>query len=365
MKSEIFLIKDNGELVELSQKNYDSEGLLQEILARYPKLIPGEQINELNPRKWIFISREVSIPDSESSGGRWSIDHLFLDQDGIPTLIEVKRSTDTRIRREVVGQMLDYAANASSFWSVEDIRALYEIKCSNDSLNIEETLESHLNPDCTYEEYWEKVKKNLEVGKLRLLFVADKIPYELKKIVEFLNEEMNKIEVLAVEIKQYVGKDQKTMVPRVIGQTAKTQEKKTGSSINKRKVWNREIFLEEILSSLSSNKSDVLKTILKFCENIGKIKWGTGSTYGSFGLVIESISNRTLFTIFTNGEVAINLGWLNETKKMKEYRDNLYILLKKDFLIKKDQKYPRIKPDDLFLKQDAFIKAIENLLSVN
>ena len=77
---------------------------------------------------------------------------------------------------------------------------------------------------------------------------------------------MNKIEVLAVEIKQYVGKDQKTMVPRVIGQTAKTQEKKTGSSINKRKVWNREIFLEEILSSLSSNKSDVLKTILKFCE---------------------------------------------------------------------------------------------------
>jgi hypothetical protein len=34
-----------------------------------------------------------------------------FDQNAVPTLVEVKRSSDTRIRREVVGQMLDYAAN--------------------------------------------------------------------------------------------------------------------------------------------------------------------------------------------------------------------------------------------------------------
>ena len=42
------------------------------------------------------------IPGNEDGAGRWSVDHLFLDQDAIPTLVEVKRSTDTRIRREVV-----------------------------------------------------------------------------------------------------------------------------------------------------------------------------------------------------------------------------------------------------------------------
>ncbi|MCO6480232.1 MAG: hypothetical protein J5I94_26570 [Phaeodactylibacter sp.] len=47
------------------------------------------------------------------------MDHLFVDQDAIPTLVEVKRSTDTRIRREVVGQILDYAANAALFWPIE------------------------------------------------------------------------------------------------------------------------------------------------------------------------------------------------------------------------------------------------------
>jgi hypothetical protein len=60
------------------------------------------------------------------SGNRWSVDHLFLDQDAVPTIVEVKRSTDTRIRREVVGQMLDYAANAVVYWPVEAIRAEFE-----------------------------------------------------------------------------------------------------------------------------------------------------------------------------------------------------------------------------------------------
>jgi hypothetical protein len=44
----------------------------------------------------------------------------------VPTLVEVKRSSDTRIRREVVGQMLDYAANAVVYWPLERLRATFE-----------------------------------------------------------------------------------------------------------------------------------------------------------------------------------------------------------------------------------------------
>ena len=60
-----------------------------------------------------------AYPARRKSGDRWSADHLFLDQDGIPTLVEVKRRKDTRIRREVVGQMLEYAANAVVYWSLD------------------------------------------------------------------------------------------------------------------------------------------------------------------------------------------------------------------------------------------------------
>ena len=50
-----------------------------------------------------------------------------------------------------------------------------------------------------------------------MVFVADIIPPELQRIVEFLNGQMDPAEVLAVEIKQFVGSDIQTLVPRVIG----------------------------------------------------------------------------------------------------------------------------------------------------
>jgi len=82
------------------------------LLARFPALLAGDQMNSASPRRFLLIDREQPIASEPGGPERWSLDHLFLDQDGMPTLVEVKRSTDTRIRREVVGQMFDYAANA-------------------------------------------------------------------------------------------------------------------------------------------------------------------------------------------------------------------------------------------------------------
>src|ERR1700676_3122460 len=112
MSGGIFLIQGNDELVEMKEQPYDTEAVLQELLAKYPNLLAGDQMDATAPRRWLLISREMGVPGEEDGSDRWSLDHLFLDQDAIPTLIEVKRSSDTRIRREVVGQMLDYAANA-------------------------------------------------------------------------------------------------------------------------------------------------------------------------------------------------------------------------------------------------------------
>ncbi|MEH2299146.1 MAG: hypothetical protein V7K88_08890 [Nostoc sp.] len=126
MSGGIYLIQDNCRLVEMKEEPYESEDGLQKLLADYPSLLAGEQIDSAAPRRWLLVLREIAIPDSEDSAGRWALDHLFLDQDGIPTIVEVKRSSDTRIRREVVGQMLDYAANAVLYWSIEKIRAQFE-----------------------------------------------------------------------------------------------------------------------------------------------------------------------------------------------------------------------------------------------
>ena len=42
-----------------------------------------------------------------------------------------------------------------------------------------------------------------------MVFVADQIPNEVKRIIEFLNEQMDPAEVLGLEIKQYVNDEER------------------------------------------------------------------------------------------------------------------------------------------------------------
>lgn len=86
----IFLIHDKDTLVEMSEAPYEKEDYLQSILEDYPKLLVGDQMDGEKPRRWLLISREMPVPDKEDAAGRWAFDHLFLNQDGIPTLMEVK-----------------------------------------------------------------------------------------------------------------------------------------------------------------------------------------------------------------------------------------------------------------------------------
>jgi hypothetical protein len=103
------------------------------------------------------------------------------------------------------------------------LRARFEESHENPEEGLTDFLED-LGGDT--EQFWWKVKTNLQAGKVRLIFVADEISAELRRVVGFLNTQMDPAEVLAVEIKQYVGGKLKTLVPRVMGQTVEAQQKK-------------------------------------------------------------------------------------------------------------------------------------------
>ena len=45
MSGGIYLIRNDEQLVEMSQRAYDSEDLLQGLLAKYPNLLAGNQMN--------------------------------------------------------------------------------------------------------------------------------------------------------------------------------------------------------------------------------------------------------------------------------------------------------------------------------
>ena len=49
MSSGVFVIQKDGSLVEMNQQVYDSEEVLQKLLAEYPNLLAGNLIDEENP----------------------------------------------------------------------------------------------------------------------------------------------------------------------------------------------------------------------------------------------------------------------------------------------------------------------------
>lgn len=300
MNPGIFLIQEDGDLVEMNETPPYSEDLLQTWLEKYPSLLAGHQIDPSAPRRWLLIERECGVPSEEGGGGRWSADHLFLDQDAIPTIVEVKRSANTQIRREVVGQMLDYAANAVVYWPVERIRERF---AKTHGLVADEKLDEFLDGRMEAEDFWQLANENLKKKKVRLLFVADEIPTELQRIVEFLNEQMDPTEVLAVEIKQFVGGAQTGLVPRVIGRTAEAITKKTSSSAHA--AISAEKFFEALAENCLPQEIEVAKQILKWSEKSASyVKWRSKS----FAPYFESDSSHAYIPtgVSVDGTVGIN-----------------------------------------------------------
>jgi hypothetical protein len=281
VNGKIFALRDGEGITELTQTPYENEDLFQSLIEKHPEILAGEQINPENPRQWVLISREMGVSLDDGIG---RLDHLYIDQDGIPTFLEVKRGTDTRIRREVVGQMLDYAANGTQFWPIKDIRDAYE-------RNIVDGETATLSDIGVQDEetFWQTVDMNLRNGKVRLLFVADIIPTSLQAIIEFLNKQMRDTEVYGLEIKQYVGKDgQKTLVPNLIGRTASAVQMKRGET--KQKYASRNEFFDSVEIP---RVKELYTNLFAFADKHGH-KIGMGTAGFSFSIVGANKKTNTL-----------------------------------------------------------------------
>ncbi|MCC5898252.1 MAG: hypothetical protein JJU32_10100 [Phormidium sp. BM_Day4_Bin.17] len=302
----IYLIQDDEQLVEMSEQAYESEEQLQELLETYPNLLAGDQIDTALPRYWLLVRRETPIPTEEDGAARWSVDRLFIDQNAIPTLVEVKRIDNSRIRQEVIGQMLDYAANASIYWPIDTIVSQFETNCREQGRDPEEVFEEFLGEDANEERFWQKVKTHLQAGKIRLVFVADRIAPELRRVVEFLNEQVDPAEVLALEVKQYADhfpEALRLLVPRVLGQTAEARLKKS-SATRERRRWDETSFFPEFASRRGEEEAAVARKIYAWAQEKMphvEVQWGKGDNYGGFGVYFKDSRGKIGAELFNIG----------------------------------------------------------------
>ena len=338
MAGKIYLINNDDELVEINEKKHTRELDFQDIIKTHPDLIPGDQIDSEDPRRWLFVGEEVHFPTL--GGGDIRLDLLFLDQDGIPTLVEMKKSDNKELKREVASQILEYGANILLSMDARNLRKMVE---ENNDISIRE----FLNKEIKEEEFWEKVYNNLNADKIRLLIIADEIPNRLQNILEFINRNMDSVEILSVEIKQYTKDNETTLVSRVLGQSIEAQMKKSGKTTGEPLLNENNIY-----EKLDQYGKDFFYNLFKFSKKEQlKINWGTK------GFSINVPINGTNVSIFrgytklaANGQHIVSTSGAIKNK----VKDGEKIL---DEYVKE-----MIKLDGFYEAGDGFIYKIEKLL---
>lgn len=311
MEGAIYLLQESGALVRMAHRSCDSEDVLQTLLAHYPALLAGDQIDSSRPRRWLLIGREVSLSTREDSAGRWAVDHLFLDQEGVPTLVEVKRSGDARLRREVVGQLLDYAAHAVHSWSPEHLARLLEERCRREGLESKRLLAELLERCHRPGDFWEKVRSNLETGRVRLVFVAEEVPPELARVVTFLNTQMRPAQVLAVEVRRYCGGGLTALVPRVLGLKRASGSRRRSPAASKQQPPVPATFFALLETRRGVWEAAVAHRLTEWAARAGlRVIWEKGGAeqFCRF-LVGPEDSERELFSLSTAGEIEIAFDW--------------------------------------------------------
>ena len=89
------------------------EATLQDLLFRYPQTLPIDTIDAAYAGA-VPICKELTLPAGYA-------DALYVNQLGRLTLAEFKLWRNPQARREVIGQILDYAKDLAS-WGYEDLQ---------------------------------------------------------------------------------------------------------------------------------------------------------------------------------------------------------------------------------------------------
>lgn len=299
----IFTETNDGKLVAMRPAAPPNEDSLQELIGRFPEVISGDG------DALLLVQREKSVPDQIDGSARWSLDHLFVTRGGVPVLVEVKRAVDTRIRREVIGQLLDYAANGVAYWRPGTLAEAFAQQCSISALDPELELARFLNGEDP-DQFWAQVDANLAAGRVRLVVAADEIPKELARIIEFLNEQMQAT-VLAVELRYYQAEDgRRTLAPHVIGETERSDITKSAS---RGRLPPMEVadWLDQYIAPRGEEISRAAAAYIQLVESLGATVT-VASTRGSLVTTWEAEDGKNIYPVFlgANGRVSVGFGWV-------------------------------------------------------
>ncbi|RUU14984.1 hypothetical protein EOD10_13185 [Mesorhizobium sp. M7A.T.Ca.TU.009.01.3.2] len=188
-----------------------SEADIQALIHEHPTLLP---IGEIDP---IFSGAVPICRELVTAAGQ--IDNLLVTPSGLPIIVECKLWRNPEGRREVVGQILDYAKELTR-WSSSDLQREVRRRLNRDGDPLLEIVQL-AHPEVDEIAFNDALTLNLRRGRFLLLIVGDGIREGVEAITEYLQRHAGLHFTLGlVELPIYALPDgSRLVVPRVLART--------------------------------------------------------------------------------------------------------------------------------------------------
>lgn len=311
----IVVMKKGHEAKKVRSTPVTQEEHLQQYIHQNPGAIPLDDIRE-DLRLCVF-AREFPTPSGP-------IDALGVDDEGAIYIIETKlyKNPDKRL---VVAQVLDYGAGLwNSFGDYSEIERVIDQAVSQKSgMPFRQKLSDFFGMDDEQVgNLLNRFEADLSSGQFTFIVLMDHLHKQLKDLITFLNAN-SRFVLLGCEMEFYRYDEFEILIPKLYG----TETKKPISSSSApaaRKKWDERTFFEDAGVRLDRPVEKMIRELYEYAERTADhISWGTGAYRGSFNPKYERISRRSIFTVFSDGVLQINFGWLNDDESAIEFRKKL------------------------------------------
>ncbi len=306
--------------IPFTQKAFQ-EGWLQDLICTTPEILP---VAEIEPAfaPLLSIGQEV-----QTNAG--SIDNLFLSPQGYLTIVETKLWRNPEARREVVGQIIDYAKEIAH-WTFDDLESQVRARYGRGVIDTLRLIEQIEEEDESF--LIDTISRNMQQGRFLLLIVGDGIRESVEDMVSFLSQTPQLYFTLAlVELQVYKldAKQDKPLlvIPQVVTRTREitraivrvegqavgsvhvdvdidTAPRETKSS--GRRTLSEQDFFDALGQSVSSEDVDFGRQIIDDMEKRGcVIDWKQGSYVVKLPDPGESGQLLSLFVVNKSGTIYV------------------------------------------------------------
>lgn len=289
MQGDVLVRSEGGGWSLPTGVGYLDEAELQTMLVAQPSLVPG-------------VSRgAMAVREFSTAVG--PVDVVVLDEDGSLTIVECKLASNVQIRREIVGQVLDYA---SYLWQmpVDEFIERWSRRGGP-------ALGDHVTGATR-----EQLAAALDAGAFTVVLAVDTINPNLRRIVEYLNEHTaDELRVVALELRRARHGDVDLLIPASFGADAaqrKTETSTPGASRGTR--W----AVADVMDAVAAERTetaDALALLLEATASMGAAVVGTKASSPSLvvrlGLDDGDIWPLAVYTGPPRPTLQVNFQWIS------------------------------------------------------